>query len=185
MTPVSSPDEHRHTLSSVTWPVVPSTSIRAPVGESVGRAAHVHHARHAVFPGDDRGMRDQPAQLGHDGGRVGERRGVADVGDLRDEDLPRLQFVDRLGRHDAYPAPDPTRAHAEPVQRLAATEGRRHHPGRLPLPAERLGRHHRRQRQLLRTSPRHQSREVGWRSVEFVDGQVEHVVGIAELTGLD
>ena len=65
-----------------------------PGRETSCRVVHIDHAGDAEFACHHRGMRHRSAELGHDGARVGERGGVADVGDLGDEDLPGFQVVD-------------------------------------------------------------------------------------------
>ena len=89
------------------------------------------------------------------------------------------------GLYDAHPAPNPASAHADTVQRLPADERLARRGQRLPLPTERLGRGEPLERQLLGTAPGHHGRHVGWRGVEFVDEQVEHVVDLGELARVD
>ena len=106
---------------SSTWivPVVPSTSMSAPGREASCRVVHIDHAGNAEFAGHHRRMRHRSAEFGDDGGRVGERGGVSDVGDFSDEDLPGLQVVDGVRPDDPDPPADPAAADAGSDQKLA------------------------------------------------------------------
>ena len=122
---------------------------------------NIHHTRDTEFARYYRGMRHRSAELGHHRRRVGEGGGVADIGDLGDQDLSGFQVVDGVRPDDAHPAADSSTTDTDAVQGLPGGKDGRHGGGGLPTAAEHCGQHEAGQPALFRAAARDQSRSVG------------------------
>ena len=84
-------------LSTVTRPVVPSTSTSSPSADDHRGQPDRGHRGHAVLASDDGRVRQGAAAVAHAGGDLGEGRGPVRRGGLADQHLARAEPVQFVG----------------------------------------------------------------------------------------
>ncbi|OOK64418.1 hypothetical protein BZL29_8287 [Mycobacterium kansasii] len=99
----------------------------------------IDHTREAELTGHHGRMGHGAAEFGDHGCGVAEGGGIADVGDLGDQDFARLQVIDGFRTHDPHSAADPATADADSAQCVPGPQRGRRSCRWLPSPAEHRG----------------------------------------------